>query len=150
VELRHIVRIAATELKGEMPLRIALTKIKGVSFMFSNAVIKALGYDPEKKVGELSDEEIEKIEDCLKNPHSYGIPSWLYNRRKDLLTGKDLHVVGPDLELVVKQDIDFMKKIKCYRGIRHALGLKVRGQRTRSTGRKGRTVGVQRKKVKGK
>jgi len=143
------VRVAATELKGEMPLKIALTKIKGVGFMFSNAVIRALGFDPNRAVGTLSDEEIEKIEECLKNPQKYGIPSWLYNRRRDPETGQDLHLVSADLELRTRQDIDFMKKIKCYKGIRHALGLKVRGQRTRSTGRKGRTVGVQRKKVKG-
>jgi len=146
VEIRHIVRLAATELKGDMPIKLALTKVPGVSFMFSNAVIKALNLDSQKPVGALSDAELEKIEDCLRNPQNYGIPAWMYNRRKDLWTGKDMHIVGPELRLSVKQDIDFMKKIKSYRGIRHALGLKVRGQRTKSTGRKGRTVGVQRKK----
>ena len=146
MEIRHIVRVAATELPGDKPLWLALTKIKGISFMFSNAVVKVLNLDPKKPIGSFTDEELEKIEDCIRNPDRYGIPSWLYNRRKDLFTGKDVHVSGPELELAVKQDIDFMKKIKSYRGIRHALGLKVRGQRTRSTGRKGRTVGVQRKK----
>ena len=145
-ELKHIVRVAATELKGETPIYIALTKIKGVGFSFSNAVIRALDLDPQKPIGAFSDEELEKIEDCLKNPQKYGIPSWLYNRRRDLTTGKDLHIVGPELELQIRQDIEFMKKIRCYKGIRHALGLKVRGQRTRSTGRKGRTVGVIRKR----
>ena len=145
-ELRHIVRVAATELKGDLPTHLALTKIRGVGFMFSNAVLKVLNLDPRRPIGEYSDKELEKIEDCLKNPEKYGIPSWMYNRRKDPFRGKDGHLVGPDLQLQIKQDIDYMKKIKSYRGIRHALGLKVRGQRTRSTGRKGKTVGVQRKK----
>ncbi len=146
MEMRHIVRLAATELEGKVPLRIALTKVKGVGFMLSNAVIKVLKMDPGKPVGMLTDEELAKIEDCIKNPASYGIPSWMYNRKNDPWTGQDAHVVGPDLNMKLKQDLDFMKKIKSYRGIRHALGLKVRGQRTKSTGRRGKTVGVSRKK----
>jgi len=43
-------------------------------------------------------------------------------------------------------DIERLIKMKAYRGVRHARGKKVRGQRTRSTGRKGRTVGVVRRK----
>ena len=145
-EFKHIVRIAATEIDGSRPLRLALRAIKGVSWSFSNAVIRALDLDPRKPIGSYPEDILEKIEDCLKNPAKYGIPSWLYNRRKDLLTGKDMHLVGPDWEFQVKQDIEFLKNIKAYRGIRHAFGLRVRGQRTRSTGRRGRTVGVQRKK----
>ncbi len=144
----HLVRIAGVEVDGTKQTYHALTKIKGVSWMFANAVVKALNLDPTKPIGAWDEETLEKIEDCIKNPWKYGIPSWLYNRRRDPRTGKDMHLVTADLELVKKQDIDFMKKIRCYRGIRHALGLKVRGQRTRSTGRKGRTVGVSRKKAK--
>jgi len=76
----------------------------------------------------------------------FGIPNWMLNRRKDLETGKDLHLIGSDLEFRVKQDIEFMKSIKSWKGWRHSLGLKVRGQRTRTTGRTGRTVGVHRRR----
>nr|HDO80640.1 30S ribosomal protein S13 [Candidatus Bathyarchaeota archaeon] len=84
--------------------------------------------------------------DAVSNPSSVGIPSWMLNRQKDLETGKDLHLIGSQLALTVKNDIELMKRIRCWKGVRHALGLKVRGQRTKTTGRKGQTVGVRRKK----
>ena len=145
-EIKSIVRIGDKDIPGDLPIWIALTRIKGVSFMFSNAVCCALGLDKDVKVGSLTDEMLEKVEDCLRTPDKYGVPAWLYNRRKDMETGQDKHLISSDLRLQQEMDIRFLKKIKCYRGIRHALGLKVRGQRTRTTGRKGRTIGVQRKK----
>ena len=72
----------------------------------------------------------------------------MVNRKKDLRTGEDLHVLGSKLDLQIKQDIDRMKKMKSYKGVRHQYGLKVRGQRTKSTGRKGLVVGVVRRKKK--
>jgi small subunit ribosomal protein S13 len=56
-------------------------------------------------------------------------------------------LIGPDATLGVKGDIDFMTDIRTWKGIRHSLGLKVRGQRTRTTGRKGRAVGVAKKVI---
>ena len=146
MEFRHIVRLAEQNLKGNTPIRLALTKIPGIGDQMANAIIKVMELDPSKKIGEFSDEEVEKLEAFIKNPQ--GIPSWMLNRRKDPVEGKDLHLVSSDLKIAIKSDIDRMKKAKTYRGMRHAYGLKVRGQRTKSTGRKGRTVGVQRKKNK--
>ena len=146
MEFRHIVRVAATELKGKMPIKLALTKIKGVGPAFANAVITILEIDPEKKVGEFTNEEFARIEAFLKNPE--GVPQWMLNRKKDPFTGKDGHKISSDLQIQLKQDLDYMKKTKSYRGMRHAFGLKARGQRTKSTGRKGKTVGVQRKRIK--
>ena len=70
----------------------------------------------------------------------------MVNRSKDLRTGEDLHIIGNRLDLQFKNDIDRMKKIKSYKGVRHHLKLKVRGQRTKSTGRHGLVVGVMRRK----
>lgn len=145
MEFRHIVRVAATELQGKMPIKLALTKIKGVGPAFANAVIIRLGIDPKKKVGDFTNEEFKEIEDFLKDPE--GVPEWALNRRKDPFTGKDEHKISSDLTIQLKQDLDYMKKTKSYRGMRHAFGLKARGQRTKSTGRKGKTIGVQRKKL---
>jgi len=69
------------------------------------------------------------------------------NRRRDLKTGKDLHLHGSDLVLTIKEDIEREKKIKSWRGVRHSLGLKVRGQRTKTTGRKHAAVGVLRRAI---
>ncbi|MCK5587977.1 MAG: 30S ribosomal protein S13, partial [Candidatus Lokiarchaeota archaeon] len=63
---------------------------------------------------------------------------------------EDLHLLAARLKLKTKTDVDLMKKLKTHKGIRHAQGLKVRGQRTRTTGRKGRVVGVRLKKRGGR
>jgi small subunit ribosomal protein S13 len=98
-------------------------------------------------MGFLSSADVEKIEDIITNPVKYGIPAWLLNRQKDLETGKDIHLLGSDLVLQTKNDIDQMKKIKSWKGFRHSYGLKVRGQRTKSTGREGKAMGVKKKQV---
>jgi small subunit ribosomal protein S13 len=67
------------------------------------------------------------------------------NRRKDLETGKDGHLISADLVLRNKMDIEQMKGIKSWRGYRHAYGLRVRGQRTKTTGRAGKALGVKKK-----
>jgi len=145
-EFRHIVRVTDTDIDGSLKVGYALTKIKGVSISLANAILKKAGINPEIRLGLLSEEQVKKIEDVLLNPTKYGIPSWLLNRRKDLETGKDLHLLSSDLVLRTKMDIDLMKKIKSWKGYRHAYGLKVRGQRTRTTGRTGKTVGVSKKR----
>ena len=145
-EFRHIVRVTDTDIDGTLKVGYALTKIKGVSISLANAILKKAEVNPEIRLGLLSEEQVRKIEDILEDPAKYGIPSWLLNRRKDLETGKDLHLLSSDLVLRTKMDIDLMKKIKSWRGYRHAHGLKVRGQRTRTTGRTGKTVGVRKKR----
>ena len=145
-EFRHIVRVTDTDIDGTLKVGYALTKIKGVSISLANAILKKAGINPEIRLGLLSEEQVKKIEDVLLNPAKYGIPSWLLNRRKDLETGKDMHLLSSDLVLRTKMDIDLMKKIKSWKGYRHAYGLKVRGQRTRTTGRTGKTVGVSKKR----
>jgi len=145
---RYIVRIAKTDIIGELRTDYGLAEIKGVGVNLATAICRVLNIDPAMKIGYLTDEEIAKIEDVLKSPLKYGIPSWMLNRRKDYETGEDKHLVSAELIYYVKQDIEREKKIKSWRGIRHALGMKVRGQRTRTTGRTGATVGV-RKRRKG-
>jgi len=122
--------------------------ITGVGFSMANAVCNVLGLDRQKKIGACSEEEIRRIEDIIRNPGKHGIPSWLLNRRKASETGEDLHLLTSDLKLAVEFDIKKMKKIKCYKGIRHATGQPVRGQRTRAHFRKGKGLGVSRRAVK--
>jgi small subunit ribosomal protein S13 len=143
---KQIVRIAGNDLKGNDQVYYALQKIKGIGFNTALAICKMLNINPLTKIGYLNDEEIKKIEDHVLNLHQKNVPSWFLNRRKDPFTGKDYHLVGSDLVLKVREDIEFAKSIKSWRGIRHALGLKVRGQSTRTTGRTGLTVGVTKKK----
>jgi small subunit ribosomal protein S13 len=147
-EFQHIIRFVGTDIEGTQPVTYALTSVKGVGIKLANAIIEKAGISPETRMGFLSSADVEKIEDILKNPVKYGIPAWLLNRRKDVETGKDLHLLGSDLVLQTKNDIDQMKKIRSWKGFRHSYGLKVRGQRTRTTGRKGKAIGVKKKQVR--
>lgn len=133
------------DLDGSKKLIYGLTKIRGIGVSLSGATVRAAGMKPDIRIGQLSEEEVEKIEDVISDPLKFGIQPRLVNRRKDLETGRDLHLVGPDLALRVKTDIDFMKDLRTWKGIRHSLGLKVRGQRTKTTGRSGKAVGVKKK-----
>ena len=143
---KHIVRIADTDLDGNKSVVMALTGIKGIGIRMARAIVNALGLDANKKLGELDDETIEKLRKFVEEELEQHLPPWMFNRRKDPYSGKDLHLLAKDVDLARKLDIERLIRIKCYRGIRHAKGKKVRGQRTRSTGRKGMTVGVIRKK----
>lgn len=147
IEFRRIVRILETDVDGELPLVHGLSTIKGIGYNFAISLCRLLRLDPMMKVGYLTDDEIKNIEAVAKEPSKYGLPHWLYNRRKDYASGEDLHLTGATLLFYVKEDIEREKRTKSWRGIRHALGLKVRGQRTRTTGRSGITVGVKRKKT---
>jgi len=133
-----LVRILSEDIGGNMKLYAGLTKIKGVSWGLANAVCHSLKMDKNKVIGSLTPEEIKKISDFIKNPR---IPSYLLNRRKDFETGHDKHLSGTDLELQRDFDIKRLKKIKSYRGLRHAAGQPVRGQRTKSHFRKNRPRG---------
>ncbi len=135
-DFKHVVRVANTDLDGAKPIYISLRKIKGVDFMFSNMVCHIANISKEKKTGELTDEEVSRLDEIIRNPVKFGAPNWMLNRRKDIETGVDKHLVGADLIFTVDSDTKRMKKIKCYSGVRHMFGQPVRGQRTRSNFRK--------------
>ena len=146
-EFQHIIRFAGADIKGTQPVTYALTNVKGIGIKLANAIIEKSGLTPETRMGFLSSNDVEKIEDIITNPVKFGIPVWLLNRRKDVETGKDIHLLGTDLIVQNKSDIDQMKAIRSWKGFRHSYGLKVRGQRTKSTGRKGKAMGVKKKQI---
>jgi small subunit ribosomal protein S13 len=146
-EFQHIIRFAGTDIEGTQPVTYALTNVKGIGITLASIIIEKSGISPEARMGFLSTAEVEKIEDVIKNPQSYGIPKWLLNRRKHMESGKDLHLLGTDLIVQTKDDIDHMKKMRSWKGFRHSYGLKVRGQRTKTTGRAGKAMGVKKKQI---
>jgi len=129
-------------LDGTKKLIPAIAEIKGVGDSFAGAMAVALKLDSRTRLGQLNDRQLQQIETALKDPNSLNLPAWLVNRRKDVDSGSNIHRIGSDLDFMIKNDIDREKNVLSWRGVRHSLGLKVRGQRTRTTGRKGRTVGV--------
>ncbi|RLF12616.1 MAG: 30S ribosomal protein S13 [Thermoprotei archaeon] len=147
-EFRHIVRLAGLDIDGSLNIEEGLARIRGIGHTLARAIVNILDLDRNMRIGYLTDAMIKKIEDVIANPLKHGIPPWALNRQKDVTTGEYMLLIGSDLVLKVRGDVDRLKKIKCWRGIRHALGLKVRGQCTRTTGRVGLTVGVKRKAKK--
>lgn len=141
--MRAIVRFAGTDLDGRLPVARALRKIKGISFMWATAACAAADIDPVVPIGQLDEQSLQKLENIIKGSR---VPEWMLNRRADPETGQSHHLIGAALDLKRKEDIAFLKKIRCYRGIRHELGLPVRGQRTRTSFRSKRAIGVTRKK----
>ncbi|MCW4033489.1 MAG: 30S ribosomal protein S13 [Candidatus Bathyarchaeota archaeon] len=144
-EYRHIVRIMGKDIDGTKYILNGLTNIKGIGKSLANAIIRTGEIRPNARVGYLTESEVEKLEKVIGELGGSGVPAFILNRQKDLDSGRDMHLVGPDLELKIKTDIDFMRELKTWKGVRHSFGLKVRGQRTKSTGRKGKAVGVKKK-----
>ena len=121
---------------------IGLRQIKGIGYMFANAMLQVLKINPHQKVGNLSAEQISSIEKIIENPKNANFPIWFLNRRQDMQTGEDMHLVTSDIAFNIRNDVEREKTLFSWRGYRHMYGLKVRGQRTRCTGRKGGAVGV--------
>ena len=145
-DFKYIIRIANSDVSGEERLAYALTSIRGIGPRISNAIINKLKLDARMLAGKLNDENIAEIENAIANISDY-VPKWLLNRQNDYDSGEDIHSVSIDLKMTLGDDLNRMKKVKSYKGIRHASGHKVRGQRTYSNGRKGLALGVSRKKV---
>lgn len=142
----HILRIQNTNVDGKRKIAYALTAIKGMGRRFSIMVCKKAQIDLNKRAGELSDEEVERIQAVMSNPRDYKIPNWFLNRQKDIKDGKYSQVIANQLDNKLREDLERLKKIRAHRGLRHYWGLRVRGQHTCTTGRRGRTVGVTKKK----
>ena|SRR3989338_4238590 len=135
-DFKHIVRIANTDLNGARPIGITLRQIKGINFMLTNLVCHLAKIDRKKRTGDLGEDELNRINNVIKDPLKAGAPSWILNRRKDPETGEDKHIITVDLNYMQDNDIKMMKKMKSYKGVRHILGQPVRGQRTKSNFRK--------------
>ncbi len=145
-EFQHLVRVGGRDIKGQKNVVHGLALIRGIGPRTARIVCTGSKVDFRKKIGYLKDSEIEAIEGEIKALESS--PPWILNRQKDYATGRNRQVTGADLMLSLRDDLNRLRKIRSYRGIRHELGLPVRGQRTKSSFRKNVTVGVSRKKVR--
>lgn len=145
-EYKHILRIAGKDIEGGKKLIVALSEIKGVGYNFAQVLIQSLNINPNMRVGFLTENDIHEIEQAISNPAKAGIPQWYLNRRKNMDDGSNNHIITSDLDFAASNDIEREKLVMSWRGYRHMFGLRVRGQCTRTTGRRGGAVGV--KKVK--
>jgi len=143
---QYILRLLNTNVDGKQKVMYAMTKIGGVGRRYSNLVCKKADIDLSKRAGELTIEELERIITIIQDPTAYKIPTWFLNRQNDIVDGKNYQILANGLQSKMREDLERLKKIRSHRGLRHYWGLRVRGQHTKTTGRRGRTVGVSKKK----
>ena len=147
-EFKHILRIAGKDIDGSRKSVVALSQVKGVGYNLSQVILQSLNINPYLRIGFLTDKDLSDIENALKNISTVGVPKWYLNRQKDMDTGTDMHLITSDLDFTQSNDVEREKSVMSWRGYRHMFGLRVRGQCTRTTGRKATAVGV--KKASGK
>jgi small subunit ribosomal protein S13 len=143
-DFRYIVRFSNTDLDGARSVVYALQQVKGVGRRVAQIVADLAKVPRGERIGNLPEDQTDEMEKVLASLPER-VPHWILNRQNDVDTGEDSHVFGTDVDLRRRDDINRMKMIRSYKGVRHEQGQKVRGQRTRSNGRTGLTVGVQKK-----
>jgi len=145
-DFAYILRMADSDVDGLKPIAIGLTSIKGVGMRTSQQICRLAGINGKTLGGHLSEEEQDSLRSAIDD-YATTVPWWLVNRQRDLGTNEDAHIVAMEVKMTRDDDISRMAGIKAYRGMRHRSGHKVRGQRLRSNGRKGSTLGVEKKKI---
>jgi small subunit ribosomal protein S13 len=141
-EYKYILRIAGKDIDGGKKVIVALSQVRGLGYNLSQVILQSLNINPNTRVGFLTENELSEIETAIQNPTQIGIPPYYFNRRKDIETGLDTHLITSELDFTISNDIEREKTVYSWRGYRHMFGLKVIGQCTRTTGRKGGAVGV--------
>jgi len=145
----NLIRIVGTDINSELSLLYGLSKIKGISIMFANAICTILKYDKNAKISSLSEKDIEKLEEFLSNPIKTGVPTWLLNQRKEHVSGEDFHLVSKDIDFNMLQLKRRVGKLKTYKALRYRANLPVRGQRTKSNFRRNKTIAAMKSKRTG-
>ena len=145
-EFVHILRVQNTNINGKQKAPFGLRQIRGIGRRFAILALKIAQVNTDKRSGEITESEIQSVSDILARPSEYNVPKWFLNRQKDPRAGTWSHLISNQLDTIFREDRERMRKSKQHRGIRASYGWKVRGQRTKSTGRCGKTLGVTKKK----
>lgn len=145
-DFTHILRMQNTNVDGKVKVMFALRVIQGIGRRFANLICKVANIDLNRRAGELNEAEMNKIADVIAKPLDYGIPKWFLNRQRCIKDGTYNQLISNNAATRLREDLERMKKMKLHRGLRHWWGIKVRGQRTKSSGRTGKTLGVTKKK----
>jgi ribosomal protein S13 len=149
-EFNYIVRVIGKDLDGTKSIDLAIQGIKGIGQRMGGLIASEFRKEnksaAKKLLGELTNEEIKKLEAIILAPHNHNMPTWALNRQKDFEEGKNKHLTMNDLAFALRNDLTRMAEVKSYKGLRHMWGLTVRGQKTKSRHRgKGGTVSVLKK-----
>ncbi|KAL2892429.1 40S ribosomal protein S18 [Bienertia sinuspersici] len=138
-DFQHILRLLNTNVDGKQNIMYAMTSIKGIGRRYANICCKKADIDMKKRAGELTTAELDNLMTVVANPRQFKVPDWFLNRQKDYKDGRFSQVVSNQLDMKLRDDLERLKKIRNHRGLRHYWGLRVRGQHTKTTGRRGKT-----------
>lgn len=141
-DFKFILRIFNTNVDGKQKIPYAIRTIRGIGRRFAMLVTLKAGLNPNNRAGDLSEDQIQKVVDICSDPEKYGIPVWFLNRRRDPKDNTNSQQIANGIDTKLREDLEKMKRMRLHKGLRHYFGLKVRGQHTNSTGRRGRTMGV--------
>eukprot|EP01064_Diplonema_japonicum_P000756 TRINITY_DN104_c0_g1_i1.p1 TRINITY_DN104_c0_g1~~TRINITY_DN104_c0_g1_i1.p1 ORF type:complete len:154 (+),score=43.92 TRINITY_DN104_c0_g1_i1:72-533(+) len=145
-DFQHMLRILNTNCDGKRKVPFAIRGVKGVGRRLAFVACQRAGVDVNRRAGTLSNEEIERVVQVISKPEEFKVPNWFLNRKKDPKDGSSGQMLSNLVDNKLREDLERLKKMRNHRGLRHAWGLRVRGQHTKTTGRRGRTVGVSKKK----
>jgi len=140
-DIRYFVRIGQTDLDGTKSVERSLTDMNGIGRRAARIITEKAGIQRQAVFGKLEDDEIDRIVELVEG-FADEVPDWMANHQNDFFSGETTHLVGTDVNEKRRHDINRMKQIESYKGVRHKRGQKVRGQRTKSTGRTEGTIGV--------
>uniref|UniRef100_A0A8I4A1D9 Small ribosomal subunit protein uS13 n=1 Tax=Callithrix jacchus TaxID=9483 RepID=A0A8I4A1D9_CALJA len=143
-KFQDILRVLNTNIDARRKIAFAITTIKGVDRRHAHVVLRKADIAFIKRAGELTEDEVERVITIMQNPRQYKIPDWFLNRQKDVKDGKYNQFLANGLDNKLRENLERLKKIR--EGLHHFWGLRVRGQHTKTTGHRGRTVGVSKKK----
>uniref|UniRef100_A0A8C2N0P6 Small ribosomal subunit protein uS13 n=1 Tax=Cricetulus griseus TaxID=10029 RepID=A0A8C2N0P6_CRIGR len=135
-KFQHILRVLDTNIHARRKIAIAITVTKGAGQRQAHVVLRKADINLTKRAGEPTEDEVERDK----------IPDWFLNRQKDMKDGKYSQVLTNGLDNKLHEDLERWKKVRAHRELFHFWGLRVRGQHTKTTGRRGRTVGTSKKK----
>ena len=113
-DFKLILRIFNSNIDGKQKIPYALRKIKGIGRRFAHVVTLKAGLDPNRRAGELSDQEVDKIVDVVMKPLDYDIPKWMLNRKKDTKDGTYTQQVANGWDTKMREDLERMKKSENY------------------------------------
>ncbi len=145
-KVTNLIRIMNTDINTNYNMAYGLARIKGVGYMFSNAICVTLKLDKNRKIGSLTETEQKKIESFLSDVTKFDLPVWLLNQRKEYQTGEDMHLVSKDIDFNLLQMRRREAKTKSYRSLRAKAKLPLRGQRTKSNFRKSKAIAAMKAK----
>uniref|UniRef100_A0A8C1PQJ9 Small ribosomal subunit protein uS13 n=1 Tax=Cyprinus carpio TaxID=7962 RepID=A0A8C1PQJ9_CYPCA len=119
-KFQHILRVLNTNIDGRRKIAFAITAIKGVGRRYAHVVLRKADIDLNKRAGELTDDEVERVVTIMQNPRQYKIPDWFLNRQKDIKDGKYSQLIWQTLQCVSVCTVDSVKSY-CFNAVCAAL-----------------------------